>query len=107
MVGKAVLFKAVQEWGWHVLHFRFLHHNHTLELWVHPAWLGVSPYGYIGIVTRSTVLIVNPAKPLVEQIIEALMDVISLSHYNCVSLNGRVTNCSNGIDLKMIRRNVS
>ena len=98
VVGQTVLFKAVQEWGWCVLHLRLLHHHHTLKLRVHPAGLGVGTYGYVGIVTRS-MSIINPAEPLIEQVIETLMNIISLCHYNGVSLNGRVTNSCYGVDL--------
>ena len=98
VVGQTVLLKAVQEWGRCVLHLRLLHHYHTLKLRVHPAGLRMGTYGYVGIVTRS-MSVINPTEPQVEQVIETLMNIISLCHYNCVSLNGRVTNGCYGVDL--------
>ena len=105
VVSQTVLLKAVQEWGRCVLHLRLLHHHHTLKLRVHPAGLGVGTYGYVGIVTWS-MNIINPAEPQVEQVIEALVNIISLCHYDCVSLKGRVTNGCYGVDLVCVEGRV-
>lgn len=37
---------------------------------------------------RTFLGVVNPTEPLVEEVIEGLMDVICLAHYHRVSLNG-------------------
>ena len=43
--------------------------------------------------------VINPTKPLIEEVIETLMNIISLTHHNSVTLNSRVSNSSNGVDL--------
>ena len=44
--------------------------------------------------------VINPTEMLVEEVIEALMYIISLAHDHCVTLRGRVTDGSNGTDLR-------
>ena len=79
-MGDAVLLKAVQEWSRSVGELRLPHNHHTLEVLVHTAWLVVAANGNVSIEPwlLCGVRVINTAKVLVEQVIEALMNVICL-----------------------------
>ena len=94
-----VLFKAIQEWSWGVFHLRLLNNNHTLEVRVDSRWFEVSSNGNVGVVAWALFRIVNASETLVEQIVEALVNVVSLTHDDCMTFDGRVTNCRDGVDL--------
>ena len=66
---------------------------------MHAARLDVSPNGNVGIVSWARGGI-NAMEAAVEEVIEALMDGISLCHHHCMALRGRVANSSNSVDLK-------
>ena len=59
----------------------------------------MGPNGNVGVVTGAPLGVINPAKALVEEVIEAFMNVICLCHYHCVAFNGRVTDGYDCIDL--------
>ena len=65
---------------------------------MHPAWLDVCPYGDVGIETGTSIGI-NAMEPPVEEVVEALMDGISLAHNYCVTLGCRVPDGSYRVDL--------
>lgn len=96
----AIFLKAIEERRWCVLHFRLLNDHNTLEVRIHTRGFCVSPNGNVGVVARPFPGDINLAKTLVEKIIEALMDIICLSHHHCVAFNDRVTNGSNCVDLE-------
>ena len=60
----------------------------------------MGPNGNIGVVANPLYGVINLAEALVEEVIEAFMDVICLDHNHRVAFNGRVTNGSNCVDLK-------
>ena len=96
----AVLLKAVEEGCRCVLHLRLLDNHNTLEVGVHTGGFQVSPNGNVGVVASTLLGIINLTKALVEEIIEAFMNVICLSHHHCVAFNDRVTDSSNCVDLE-------
>ena len=53
----------------------------------------------VGVVARPLLGVVDAAETLVEEVIETLMDVVSLAHDYRVTLDGRVADCSDGVDL--------
>ena len=99
-VGDAVLLKPVQEWSWRVHHLRLLHNHNTLEVGVHSARSQVGSDGNVGVVTGTPVLVVDPTEPLVEEVVEAFVDVVCLAHDYCVALYGRVADGSYRVDLE-------
>ena len=104
MVCNAILLKAVEEGCWCVLHFRLVNDHHTLEVGVHTRGFYVSSNSNIGVEASALLGIINPAKALVEEVIEAFMYVICLDHDHCVTFNGRMTDGSNCVDLGRGRR---
>ena len=60
----------------------------------------MGPNGNIGVVANPLLGVINLAEALVEEVIEAFVDVICLGHNHRVAFNGRVTNGSNCVDLK-------
>ena len=64
----------------------------------------MSPDGNIGVVASPLLGDINLAKSLVEEVVEAFVDVIRLGHHHCVAFDGRVTNGSNRVDLKEGKR---
>ena len=105
VVCDAILLKAVEEGCWCVLHFWFLDDHNTLKVGVHTGWFYVGPNGNIGVVASTLLGIINPTKALVEEVIEAFVDVICLGHDHCVAYGGPVTNSSNCVNLGRKRDN--
>ena len=99
MVCDAILLKAVEEGCWCVLHLRLLDNNNTLEVGVYTRRFQVGPNCNVGVVASSLLGIINPAKALIEEIVEAFMDVIGLGHQHSVAFNGRMANGCNCIYL--------
>ena len=66
----------------------------------------MGPNGNVGIVAGALLGVINAAEALVKEIIEALMDVVSLAHNNSVALDGRVPDCSNGVYLGKEKVNI-
>ena len=97
----AVLLKPVQKRRRSVFHFRLLHHNHALEVGVDATWPEVGSNCNVGVVSRSVLLVVDSPESLVEEVVEALVNVVCLTHDHSVPLYGRVANCCYRIDLKM------
>ena len=97
----AVLLKPVEEGGRSPGYLALLHHNHTLKVLVDAAWLQVGTDGYVGIVTRAVLRVVYASEALVEQVVETLVDVVGLAHEYSVTLNGRMPDGSNSVDLKI------
>ena len=95
----AVLLKAVEEGCWCVLHLRLFDNHNTLEVRIHTRWLHVGPNSNVGIVVSTTFRIINLAEALVEEVIEAFVNIICLCHQYCVAFNSRVTDCCNCVDL--------
>ncbi len=50
-------------------------------------------------VPRSILRVIDPTEPLVEEVVERLVDVIRLAHYHRVALNGTVADSSDSVDL--------
>ena len=98
----AVLLKTIEEGSGCVLHLRLLHNNYALEVGMHAGGLEVSPNRNVGVVTGSLLGVIDPAETLVEEVIEALMNVIRLAHHDSVTLDCRVTDCSNRVDLREV-----
>lgn len=99
-MGDAVLLKPVEEGSRCVDHLRFLHDHHTLEVGVNPAGSQVGPNSNVGVITGAFLLVVDAAEPLVEEVVEALVDVVCLAHDDRVALNGRVADGSYCVDLE-------
>ena len=91
-VSDAILLKPVQERSWCLSNLRLLHHDDTLEVGMDPTRPQVGSNRNIGVVSRPLLGVVNTTEPLVEEVIEALMDFICLTHDHRVTLNGRVAN---------------
>ena len=66
VVCDAILLKAVEEWCWCVLHLRLLNNHHTLKVGVHTGGLHVGSDGNVGVVTSTSLGIINSAEALVE-----------------------------------------
>ena len=72
---------------------------------MHFTGLCVVSNGYICIVLNPSIWVINSAKPLVEEIIETLMDCIRLTHNNCLSFSHILPYSSYNIDfLRMVCR---
>ena len=99
VVCDAILLKAVEKGYWCALHLKLLNDHNTLEVGVHTRGFCVGPNSNVGVVTGALLGIINLMKALVEEIIEAFMNIICLCHYHCVAFNGRVTDGCNRIDL--------
>ena len=80
LLGDAVLLKSVQEWSRGVRELRLLHNHHTLEVLVHTAGLVMAANGNVSVEPWLLVgvWVINASKVLVEQVIEALVNVICL-----------------------------
>ena len=66
VVCDAIFLKAVEEGCWCVLHLRLLNNYHTLEVRVHTGGLHVGPNSNVGVVTSTSLGIINSAEALVE-----------------------------------------
>ena len=99
VVCDTIFFKAIEEGCWCVLQLRLLNDNHTLKVGVHTGGLCMSTNGNVSIVTCALPRNINPAEALVEEVIEAFMNIICLGHHHCVAFDGRVTNGCNCINL--------
>ena len=95
-----ILLQAVEEGCWCVLHLRLLDNHHTLKVGVHAGGFQVGPNSNVGVVTGAPLGVINLTKALVEEVIEAFMNIICLSHHHCVAFNDRVTDGSNRVDLE-------
>ena len=98
-MGDEVLLKPIQKGCWSVFHLGLLHHHHTLEVGMNSGWLQIGPNGNVGVVERAVVRVINTSELLAEQVVETLMDVVSLAHDNGVPLDSRVADGSYGVDL--------
>ena len=80
LMGDAVLLKSVQEWSRGVKELRLLHNHHTLEVLVNTARLVMAANGNVSVEPWLLVgvWVINASKVLVEQVIEALVNVICL-----------------------------
>ena len=80
LMGDAILLKSVQEWSRGVRELRLLHNHHTLEVLVHTAGLVMAANGNVSVEPWLLVgvWVINASKVLVEQVIEALVNVICL-----------------------------
>ena len=96
----AIFLEPIQKRSGCVLYLTLSYNDNTLKVPVDPRGFQMGPYGDVGIVTRTVFRVIDPPEPLVEKIVEALMNIISLTHNYCVSFNGRVTYSSYCIDLK-------
>ena len=96
----AIFLKSVEEGRGCILHFRFLQDDHTLKVGVHTARLQMGPYGNIGVVPWPFLGVIDPPKSLVEEVVETLMNIISLTHDDRVALDGRVADGSYRVDLR-------
>ena len=105
LVWDAVLLKAVQEWSRSVGELWLPHNHYTLEVLVHTAWLVVAANGNVSIEPWLflRVWVVNTPKVLVEQVIEALMNVICLWHQDSLPFHSSMTDGSNCVNLKIIK----
>ena len=54
----------------------------------------------VGVVSRAVFRVVNATESLVEEIVEALVDVICLAHHHCMTFDSGMANGCNGIDLE-------
>ena len=97
-MGQPVLLKAVQERLWDVAQVRFLHHNKALKVCVDTTRLDVGTDGNVGKVAWPRVGI-DAVEATVEEVIEALMDAVSLAHDDRVTFSGGVADGSNCVDL--------
>ena len=93
-----------------MFYLRLLHDHHTLKLGIYFTWSRVRPNSNVGVKLGTflfviDVAIIDAAKSLVEKIVEALMNVISLAHNDCVALYDRVTNSSYSVDLGRVKTN--
>ena len=79
-MGDAVLLKSVQEWSRGVKELRLLHNHHTLEVLVNTTRLVMAANGNVSVEPGFLVgvWVINASKVLVEQVIEALVNVICL-----------------------------
>ena len=59
----------------------------------------MSPYGYISVESGASFWVVDTSEALIEEVVEALMQFISLTHDDCVTSGSRVTYCCYGVDL--------
>ena len=64
-----------------------------------PGWLEVCSDGYVSVVAWAVLRVVNATEPLVEQVVETLVNVVRLTHDDRVAFNGRVADSTNGVDL--------
>ncbi len=85
-MGKPVLLEAIQEWLRDAVQLRFPHHHDALKVLVHAAWLDVGSNGDVGEVARASVG-VNTVEAAVEEVVEALMDAVCLTHDYCVTFS--------------------
>ena len=67
---------------------------------MYTARLKMSTYGNVSIQSGSRIWVINSLKSPIKQIIETLMNVISLQHYYTVALNGRMSDSSNCVNLR-------
>jgi len=66
----------------------------------------MSTNGNVSIQSCSRIWIINSLKSPIKQIIETLMNIISLQHYYIVALNGRMSDPSNGVNLRKMKQNI-
>ena len=101
LVRNSVLLKPVQERSRSVLHFRFLYNDNTLEVLVDPTRFVVATNGNVCIELGlfGWVRIVNPPEVLVEEVVEALMNVVSLRHQHCLPFFCSMPDGSYGVHL--------
>ena len=83
----AIFLEPIQKGGGSVLDLTLSDHDDALEVPVDPRGFQVSAYGNVGIVTGAVLGVVDPTEPLIEEVIETLMNIISLTHYYSVTLN--------------------
>lgn len=87
MMTDVVLLEPIQKWCGSVFDLRLLDHHNTLKVWVDSAGFEVGTNCNIGVVAWS-IRVVNATETLVKQVIETLMYVVSLAHYDRVTFNG-------------------
>ena len=58
----------------------------------------------VGVVSRPVFWVVNATESLVEEIIEALVDVICLTHHHCMTFYSGMANGCNSINLDREQR---
>lgn len=94
LVTNAIFLEPIQKRSGRVLHLTLSYNDNTLEVSVDPRGFQMGSYGNVGIVTRTVLRVINPTEPLIEKVIETFMNIVSLTHHNCVTFNGRMTYCS-------------
>ena len=73
---------------------------------MYTARLKMSTDGNVSIQSCSRIWVINSLKSPIKQIVETLMNVISLQHYYSVALNGRVPDPGNCINLRTTKQNM-
>lgn len=84
----AIFFKPIQERGWSSINLRLFDNYNTTKVRVYSTWSEMGSNGYISIISRTMFGIVYSTEPLIEEVIEALMNVICLTHHYSMALNG-------------------
>ena len=67
---------------------------------MYTARLKMSTDGNVSIQSCSRIWVINSLKSPIKQIVETLMNVISLQHYYSVALNGRMSDACNCVNLR-------
>ncbi len=98
-MGEVVLLKTVQEWRRDALDFALFDDHHTIEVTVHSARFDVSANGDVGIVTRPR-RSVDTMETSIEEIVEALVNRVSLREDYSVALGDRVSDGSYSVHLR-------
>ncbi len=98
-VSDEVLLKSVQKRGWGIDYLRFLNHHHTLKVGMNPGWSEVGTNSNVSVIARAFIEVINSSESLIEEVIEALVNIVSLTHDYSVTYNDRVTNSGNGVNL--------
>ena len=101
-----ILLESVQERCWCLIQFRLLNGYNALKVGMYTARLKMSTNGNVSIQSCSRIWVINSLKSPIKQIIEPLMNIISLQHYYTVALNGRMSDSSNCVNLRKIKQNV-
>ena len=98
-MAQVVLLKEAQEGCRKLVQLRSLHDQDTLKVRVHLTLPYMGPHHNVGIVTPRGAHFVNVFKTSAENIVEAVINGVSLVEYNSVSLSHGLLDCFNVLDL--------